>query len=234
MPAPVIAIDGPAGSGKSTAARRLAEALNYTYINTGAMYRAVAHLALQGGIDIDDPQKARVVADVARAMRFDYVLKDGQQRFVVNGHDSTDALFTAELTGRLKPVVNNNDVRAALVEKMRAAAQAVLAQGARGVIMEGRDIGTVVFPDAAIKFYVHADLAERACRRVTELRARGEPVDLHGIQKQIEKRDDTDKGREVGALVRAPDAIDVDTTHRNEEQTLEFLLEKMRECGLAT
>lgn len=231
--APVIAIDGPAGSGKSTAARRLAEALDYTYINTGAMYRAVAHLALQGGIDLDDPRKAPVVAGVARTMRFEYVLKDAQQRFVVNGHDSTDALFTAELTGRLKPVVNNNEVRAALVLKMREAAQAVLARGARGVIMEGRDIGTVVFPAAAVKFYIHADLGERARRRVTELLARGEPVDLHGIQKQIEKRDDTDKGRAIGALVRAGDAIDVDTTHRNEEQTLQFLLGKLRERGLA-
>src|ERR1017187_4277232 len=152
----IIAIDGPAGSGKSTAARRLAHALGFTYLNTGAMYRAVALLAQEGGFDLGDTQKVKAVAET---MRLWYLEGPAGQRFVVNGADRTEALFTATLTGQLKPVVNNPDVRAALVEKMRTAAQAVTRRGAKGVVLEGRDIGTVVFPAAAVKFYIHADIA---------------------------------------------------------------------------
>ena len=224
----VITIDGPAGSGKSTAARRLAQALGFVYLNTGAMYRAAAHVALEDGLEIDDPKKAAQVAKAASKMRFEYQFPNGQPRFIVNGRDCTEALFTAALTGRLKPVVNNVAVRAALVANMRQAAESVIAQGAKGVVMEGRDIGTVVFPDAALKFYIHAALEARTQRRVAELRARGEVVDFAGIRKQIEYRDETDKGREVGALIKAQDAIDIDTTQRDEEDTLRLLLEEVR------
>jgi len=217
----VIAIDGPAGSGKSTAARHLAEALHYTYLNTGAMYRAVAFLAKEGGIAFEHDKP---VAEVARRMRFEYRILDGQQHFIVNGADRTRELFTAALTEQLKPVVNNPAVREVLVEKMRSAAQGLLAQGVPGVVMEGRDIGTVVFPEAALKFYIHADLGERARRRAAELQARGEPVDLEGLRKQIRYRDETDRARSIGPLKKAADAIDVDTTHLDEKATLQKLL----------
>jgi len=226
----VIAIDGPAGSGKSTAARRLAGALGFTYLNTGAMYRAVALLADEGGIQLTNEA---AVGSVARSMRFEYLIEDGQQHFIVNGRDRTGELFTAALTGQLKPVVNNLAVREVLVAKMRAAALSVLKQGVRGVVMEGRDIGTVVFPDAPLKFYIHADLEERTRRRAAELQARGELVDLDGLRKQIQYRDDTDRGRSVGPLVEAADAIDVDTTHLDEEATLQRLLDEARTRGLA-
>jgi len=226
----VIAIDGPAGSGKSTAARHLAGALGFTYLNTGAMYRAVAFVAKEGGIDLSHDKR---VGEVARKMRFEYQLKDGQQRFIVNGGDRTRELFTAALTEQLKPVVNNLAVRDALVKKMREAARAVLSQGVPGVVMEGRDIGTVVFPAAVLKFYIHADLEERTRRRAAELEARGEPVDLDGLRKQIRYRDDTDRARSVGPLVQAADAIDVDTTHLDENGTLKRLLEEARARGLA-
>ena len=108
-------------------------------------------------------------------MRFEYRIQDGQPHFVVNGEDRTRELFTAALTEQLKPVVNNPTVREALVNKMRDAARAVLDQGVPGVVMEGRDIGTVVFPSAVLKFYIHADLEERTRRRAAELQARGEP-----------------------------------------------------------
>lgn len=230
MPDRVIAIDGPAGSGKSTAARRLAEALGYTYLNTGAMYRAVAFVALESGVDLNAEKR---VGAVARKMRFEYRVQNGQQRFIVNGEDRTRELFTAALTGQLKPVVNNLAVRVVLVAKMREAARGVLAQGVRGVVMEGRDIGTVVFPGAVLKFYIHADLEERTRRRATELLARGETVDVQGLRKQIQYRDDADRGRSVGPLVKAEDAIDVDTTHLDEEATLQRLLEEARARGLA-
>jgi CMP/dCMP kinase len=229
----VIAIDGPAGSGKSTAARRLSQALDFRYLNTGAMYRAVALIAMESGIDLGDPAKGDQIAAVARKMRFEYGDKDGQQRFIVNGQDRTDALFTVALTGQLKPVVNHPAVREALVEKMRGAAHEVVVKGARGVVLEGRDIGTVVFPDAPIKFYIHADLDARTTRRAAELEERGDTVDYAGLRKQIQYRDETDKGREVGALKQAADAIDVDTTHLDEEATLRRLITEVRSRGLA-
>ena len=229
----VIAIDGPAGSGKSTAARRLADAIGYTYLNTGAMYRAVAFVATESGIDLNDPKKACNISEVAAIMRFEYQIHGGLQRFIVNGIDRTEALFTAALTGQLKPVVNNVQVREILVGKMRAAAHAVIVAGAKGVVMEGRDIGTVVFPDAPIKFYIHADLDARTRRRAMELEARGDKFDLEGLRKQIQYRDDTDRAREVGKLIQAEDAIDIDTTHLNEEMTLQRLVKEVRNLGWA-
>lgn len=225
----VIAIDGPAGSGKSTAARRLAAAIGYTHLNTGAMYRAVAFVAREGGIDLSDPQKAELVTDVARRIKFEYRIVDGEQHFVVNSADRTESLFTASLTSQLKPVVNNLKVREELVKKMREAVEAFLAQGIKGVVMEGRDIGTVVFPDAPLKFYIHADLNARTQRRAAELKARNEIVDIEGLRKDIQYRDETDKAREVGALKQAADAIDIDTTDLDEEATLQRLLEEVRQ-----
>jgi len=217
----VIAIDGPAGSGKSTAARRLSDAIGYTYLNTGAMYRAVAFVASEGGIDLNNDER---VAEVARSIKFEYCLKGEVQRFIVNGQDRSENLFTAALTGQLKPVVNNLAVRAALVDKMRHAVRDFLDLGVKGVVMEGRDIGTVVFPEAPIKFYIHACLEARTKRRARELESRNESVDFDGLRKQIQYRDETDRAREVGKLIQAPDAIDIDTTDLNEEQTLQRLV----------
>ena len=224
----VIAIDGPAGSGKSTAARRLAEALGYTHLNTGAMYRAVAFLATESFIDLDDATKADAIAAIARKMEFKYSIEKGRQHFIVNGHDRTDELFRATLTERLKPVVNNLAVRSALVDKMRTAVADFLAQGTKGVVMEGRDIGTVVFPNAPVKFYIHADLEARTRRRAAELEARGEPVDFDGLRKQIQYRDDADRAREVGGLKQAADAIDIDTTPLDLEQTVRRLEQEVK------
>lgn len=224
----VIAIDGPAGSGKSSAARRLAEAIGYAHLNTGAMYRAVAFLATESFIDLDDTSKANAIAAIAGKMKFEYRIEQGRQHFIVNGHDRTDELFRATLTERLKPVVNNLAVRSALVGKMRSAVAAFLAAGTKGVVMEGRDIGTVVFPKAPVKFYIHADLESRTKRRAAELRARGESVDFDGLRKQIQYRDDADRAREVGGLKQAPDAIDVDTTHFDLEETVQRLREEVR------
>lgn len=228
----IVAIDGPAGSGKSTAARQLARAEGLHYLNTGAMYRAVAHLASEGGIDAAaQPERA---AEVARAMDFEYRVQGDALHFWVASkagarkEDLTPVLFTAALTEKLQPVVTNEAIRAVLVEKMRAAARAVLSQGAKGVVLEGRDIGTVVFPDASIKFYIHADLDARAQRRAAELAARGEKVELGGLMKQIARRDDFDEQRTVGPLKRADDALDVDTSHLDVDQTLAKLRAELK------
>jgi len=226
----VIAIDGPAGSGKSTAARRLAEAIGFVHLNTGAMYRAVTHLALESGIDLKDEER---VSDVADAMKFDYQIVNGQQLFIVNGHDRTHELFTASLTKELKPVVNNPAVRGVLVKTMRDAVHHLVKAGISGVVMEGRDIGTVVFPDARLKFYIHADLDTRTKRRAAELEARQELFDMEGLKKQIKYRDETDEQREIGALKQAHDAIDIDTSALDETATLETLLDQVRKKGLA-
>lgn len=226
----VIAIDGPAGSGKSTAAHRLAEAIGFTHLNTGAMYRAVAFRALEAGIDLADEEH---VSDVAQSMLFEYRIVQGKQHFIVNGRDCTHELFTAALTGQLKPVVNNPAVRGVLVKKMRDAVHHFLQQGMKGVVMEGRDIGTVVFPDAPLKFYIHADLDTRTKRRAAELKSRNEPFDYAGLKKQIKYRDEADQQREVGALKQAHDAIDIDTSTLDEEATLKRLLEEVKKHGVA-
>jgi cytidylate kinase len=224
----VVAIDGPAGSGKSTAARRLAETERLAYLNTGAMYRAVALLADEGGFDLErQPEK---VEEIARDLAFEYRPQpDGDVRFFVKNMDRTDALFTSVLTGKLRPVVNNERVRAALVAQMRKAAYGVLDGGARGVVMEGRDIGTVVFPDADVKIYLSADLDARAKRRAAELEARGEKVNLDGLKNQIRMRDDFDSSRSVGPLRKAADAIELDTTSLDADAVLENIRHVLRE-----
>ncbi|MBI3827953.1 MAG: (d)CMP kinase [Planctomycetes bacterium] len=232
VPGVIVAIDGPAGSGKSTAARLLAEAEGFVHLNTGALYRAAAFLAEEGGCNPErDPQGA---AQIAREMVFHYKLVGGEQRFLVAPkagspeQDLTQVLFTATLTQKLRPVVNNEKVREALVEKMRAAAARVLAEGAKGVVLEGRDIGTVVFPDAPVKFYIQADLEERTKRRAQELRAKGETVDEAGLREQIHHRDQIDSSRPVGPLKRADDAILIDTSRLGPAEVLKRLRDEVR------
>ncbi|MCX7805908.1 MAG: (d)CMP kinase [Planctomycetota bacterium] len=221
----IVAIDGPAGSGKSTAARNLAGRLGLTYINTGAMYRAVALLAVEAGLDLEDEDG---IVRIARSLDIRFEQDRDEPRYIVHGKDRTADLFSVGLTSRLEPVVNSPRVRAALVDKMREmAARAAASAGTDrdgGVVMEGRDIGTVVFPDADCKFYLHADLAERARRRASELAGRGERVDIAEIERQIEARDEIDRRRETGPLKKAEDAIDVDTSRLSPEETLETLI----------
>ena len=217
----VIAIDGPAGSGKSTAARRLALELSYMYLNTGAMYRAAALLAQEGGFDLSDEKK---IAGIARAMRFEYIESGGKQRFHVNGSDRSEELFTAALTAQLKPVVNNSEVRAALVEKMRTAAHGVEARGAKGVVLEGRDIGTVVFPRAELKIFLDASPEVRAERRWKEHEEKGEELALREVLNEVHERDLRDRERKVSPLVRAQDAVLVDNTAMGIEETARLIV----------
>jgi cytidylate kinase len=198
---PVVTVDGPAGAGKSSASRALARRLGFAYVDTGAMYRAVGVLAQEGGVALDD---AAALARLVDALSFE-VAADGE-RLLVGGRDLTAAI-RAPAAGELASRVSTRPV----VRERLVARQRELGAGG-GVVMEGRDIGTVVFPAAEVKLFLTAALAERVRRRAAELRARGERVDEGALAREVAARDARDQGREHSPLRPAPDAVVLDTT----------------------
>ena len=211
----VVTIDGPAASGKSTMARLLAGAMEAAFLDTGAMYRAVTLAAVRDGADLTDQQQ---LLEVVARHRFDFEAARGKMLVRIDGRDVTDAIRDNELTARVRHVAAAPLVRGTLVEMQRAFA----ARYCR-IVTEGRDQGTVAFPDAAVKIYLTADVAERARRRMEELRARGVDADFEQLRREIESRDRSDENRAVGPLKPAADAIAVDTTGLSIEQAVERL-----------
>ena len=195
----IIAIDGPSGVGKGTVSRAVARALGYTHVDTGAMYRAVGWAATQRGLLLSDEP---AVSALASALRLD--VEDG--RVVVNGTDITRAVRTPEMDKAATVVARMPRVREILVERQRALA------GAGGVVMEGRDIGTVVFPDADVKIYLDASPEERARRRAADPAHGGGPQELAAVATALAARDKIDTTRAVSPLTAAADAVLVDTT----------------------
>ena len=208
----VVAIDGPSGAGKSTAGRAVAERLGYVFLDTGAMYRALALAALREGIPLDD---AAAVAALAARLTLD-LRPNGA--VIVNGEDVTSALRTQEVGAAASRVSVHPSVRRHMVARQREMGRA------GGVVMDGRDIGTAVFPDAEVKFYVDAHPRQRALRRQEELAQRGLPSDLDTIEREIRARDHADSTRAESPLTRAPDAIHLDTTELGLEEVVRRML----------
>jgi cytidylate kinase len=211
----VVAIDGPAGAGKSTIAKRVAARLGFTYIDSGAMYRAVALWALRRKIDAGDMHRMEQLAIAA-----EIELSPGRIR--LNGEDVTDAIRTPEVSAGASKVAVIPGVRRALVAKQRA-------MGERSsVVMEGRDIGTVVFPDADVKIYLDADPRERVRRRLQDVRAAGEEIPENTLAAQMQERDQRDSTRADGPLAQAPDAAYLDSSSLTVEEVEEAILKIVR------
>lgn len=197
----VIAIDGPSGAGKSTVGRALARRLGYVFLDTGAMYRALALKALRTSTALDD---ATGLASLAHDIRIG--IEDEGRRILLDGEDVSAELRTREVSAAASRVSVHPPVRREMVRRQ----QDMGALG--GVVLDGRDIGTAVFPDADVKFYVDADAGRRAQRRHAELLAAGAPADLAAIEREIRERDHADSTRADSPLTRAEGAIDIDTT----------------------
>ncbi len=217
---PIVAIDGPAGAGKSTVASEVARRLGFTRIETGALYRAVALLAQRRGVALDDePALARLAEAID--VRFE-PQADGTNRVLLAGEDVTEALRAPQVSEAASRVAALPAVRAALLDLQRR-----LGEGG-GVVLEGRDIGTVVFPDAEVKIFLTASAEERAARRLAELRARGIAADPKQVLEAIERRDAQDAGRAVAPLVAAEDAVVVDSTGRTVDEVARRIVELVR------
>ncbi|MDD9138869.1 (d)CMP kinase [Fructobacillus sp. CRL 2054] len=198
-----VAIDGPASAGKSTIAKILANQLHYVYVDTGAMYRAITVAAKKAGLSYDD--EAGITA-LLPGISIDFKPGTPVQRVFLNGEEVTEEIRSTEITNNVSLVSSYADVREDLVNKQREMTES------NPVIMDGRDIGTTVLPNAQVKIFLIASVAERAERRYKENKAKGMDVDLETLKKEIEERDYKDSHRAISPLVKAKDAIEVDTT----------------------
>lgn len=216
-----VAIDGPMGAGKGTIARLVAARLGYRYVDTGAMYRAVAWKALREGVKLDSPE---AVAAVARRAHVRLEPCQDGLRVWCDGQDVTDAIRSVEVSAVVGRIAAIPAVREILTRQLQGMAQ----DG--GVVMEGRDIGTVVLPQAEVKVYLEASLEERARRRFEELQARGERVPLETVRELVRRDDDLAQTRPAAPLRRAQDAVVVDTTGRSPEEVAEQIIRLVMEA----
>jgi cytidylate kinase len=217
----IVTIDGPAGAGKSTVARALARRLGFRFLDTGAMYRAVALAGLRAGLDWDRPD------DLARLALRVRLRLEGEQVFL-DGEDVSQEIRTPEITAVTRYAADNPRIREHLVRLQRVLA------GRENVVTEGRDQGSLVFPDAECKIFLTASPQERARRRLADLEAQGEARPLGEVLDDLNRRDREDAGRPVGALVQAPDAVEVDTDGMSVEQVVDRLeaVVRQRQAGL--
>jgi len=218
----VITIDGPAGAGKSTVAQKLAARLGLMYVDSGATYRAAALKVLEAGID---PHDEPAVAKLIGVTDVQVTTGDGEPRVLVDGNDVTARLRTPEVTLAAAQVSRLPEVRAKLIEIQRAFARG------RGVVMEGRDIGTVVFPQARLKIFLKADVEERARRRLKQDSRDDRKATLEKTAYEIGRRDQLDAERKISPLVAAADAVEIDSTHLLAHEVVERILDLVQKRG---
>ena len=210
-----IAIDGPSGAGKSTVASSLGRRLGYLYIDTGAMYRSVALRAKEKGISLENEF---ALGQLASSLNITFITKGEETHIFCDGEEMTEAIRTPEISRLASSISRQKRVREALVRMQREIGK----EG--GVILEGRDIGTVVFPDADVKFYLDAETDERARRRYHEMVQKGVNVDLKETQEELAQRDHSDMHRNHSPLKKANDAVFIDSTHRSVEEIVEEMV----------
>jgi len=219
----VIAIDGPAGSGKSTTAREVARRLNFTYIDTGAMYRAITLAVIRAKVSVEDQSSVTKITEQAD-IRFEWI--DDNLHTILNGEDVSTQIRSAEVAQLVSPVSAIGNVRNILVKRQREMADTA------NIVMEGRDIGTNVFPRADFKFYLKANLKTRAHRRIADYQKIGQNLTIPEIMTEIARRDKIDSSRQHSPLKKAPDAVVIDTSHLQFVQQVEIILHTVESSHL--
>ena len=214
----IIAIDGPAGSGKSTTAKLVATKLNYTYIDTGAMYRAVTLFALRNELMGKTNEIIEMANELDIVLRFD----DGETKITVNGQDVSKEIRSFEVNSNVSEISTIEGVRKILVKKQQQMGK----DG--GVVMEGRDITTVVYPKAEVKIFLTAGIDERAVRRAKEFLEKGTEVPIEKVKENLKNRDFIDSNREASPLTKTPDSIEIDTSNTTIEEQVELILEEVK------
>ena len=217
-----ITIDGPAGSGKTTTAKRVARELDFLHLDSGALYRAVTLKVLRSGVDPGDDER---VAEIAEKCDLQLKYFDNSLHVYLDGQDVTRKIRTPEVTAAISPVAANPRVREILTARQRELARD------KGVVVEGRDTGTVVFPDADLKIFMVASIEERASRRFEELTEQGIKVDYQDLVQQIRQRDENDRTRKHSPLKKPKDAVVLDTTGLSIDEQVQFVVQKARERG---
>jgi cytidylate kinase len=215
-----IAIDGPAGAGKSTVAKKVADLLSYVYIDTGAMYRSITLKALRQDLDVRDEE---ALQSLLRKTKIDLQKKSKRQIVLLDEEDVTEEIRSSDVTNNVSEVAKHPSVRKEMVKRQQEVSQE------HSVVMDGRDIGTHVMPDAQVKIFLVASVDERAKRRHEENLSKGIPSDFEQIKAEIEQRDLLDSEREASPLKKAVDAIEVDTTKMTIEQVVDTILTIVRE-----
>ena len=217
----IIAIDGPAGSGKSTTSRLVAKQLRISYLNTGSMYRAVTLYFLNNNYSLEKNN----ILDVIKNIDIDVSDSVERESIILNGIDVTSKLRTLKVSTLVSKISSNNLIREKMVEIQRRISED------KSIVIDGRDIGTVVFPDADYKFFITASIEERAKRRFEELQSKNKSVNLESVMEEIRDRDYLDSTRELSPLKKANDAILIDTTHLDIDEQVNLILERINKCN---